>query len=435
MARYEDARGEPGLGRWMRLALRLAALGTGHTHPNPRVGAVAVRDGRVAGLGAHLFVGGSHAERLMLLDRDPDAMEGSDLFLTLEPCVHRGRTPPCAPQVASAGFRRAWVALADPNPRVAGQGIAALREAGVELGVAPRQWSWEAALANAPFLAYHAWTRAWVTLKAALSLDGRVAADDGSSQWISAPASRRRVHRWRGACDAILVGRGTLERDRCRLTSRPGSHSSRLRDRLAGELESRPRLAAERTWILEKTGRHQPARIVVDSEASCARDDELLAHLRASGHGGGPWIIACTQAAAGPARAPLEAAGVRIWPLEAEAATGRVSLPVLLRACAEQGLMDVLVEGGGELASSLIRQGLVDRYRLFVAPLLLGGRKTWTRDVGASSIEDGRRLVGLRARRSGPDLLLEAFSPEGERMLRAQVERTRRALEHVHGHH
>ncbi len=439
----------------MRLALRLAALGSGHTHPNPRVGAVAVGKGRPVGMGAHLFVGGSHAERVMLLGREPGALRGTDLFLTLEPCVHQGRTPPCAPQVAAAGFRRAWIALADPNPRVAGRGVTALREAGLQLVRPPEWWSREAALVNAPFLAYHAWTRAWVTLKAALSLDGRVAADDGSSQWISSPVSRRRVHRWRGTCDAILVGRGTVERDRCVLTSRTGSTAG-LRGgrvtrgvargvtrgvtrgvarRLADELDGRGELAEERDWLLEKTGRHQPARIVVDSEAACARDEALLAHFKATGPGGGPWIVASTQAAARQARPALEAAGVQLLPLEAEPATRRVSLPALLGACAERGLMDILAEGGGELASSLIQQGLVDRFRLFVAPLLLGGRKTWTRALGVKSIEEGCRLVGLRARPSDGDLLVEAFSAQGDALLREQVERTRRALDDVHRHH
>jgi len=388
----------------------------------------------VRGMGCHLHVGGWHAERVLLAGR-AEAFRGGDLYLTLEPCIHQGRTPPCAPLVIAAGFRRAWIGLLDPDPRVAGGGVRALRRAGVEIPPADLPWVRAAAELNAPFLAWHAWGRPWVTLKAAISIDGRMAAADGSSQWISSAIARERVHRWRRSCDALLVGRGTLERDRCALTARPRGGASRVRDRLAKELADRDAVADERSWLLERAGWHQPARIVVDSHARCAGQPELLRHLRNSARAGGCWIVACSQKSADRARGPLEAAGAKVWAIPAEPTSGRVSLPALLARAGREAYLDLMVEGGGELASALIRQGLIDRYRLFLAPLLLGGERTWTGELGVASLTDAIGMRRVRARRCGPDVFVEALAPRAASLLERQVDLTTEALGHVHGDH
>jgi diaminohydroxyphosphoribosylaminopyrimidine deaminase / 5-amino-6-(5-phosphoribosylamino)uracil reductase len=387
--------------RMMRLALALAALGHGRTHPNPRVGAVAVRGGRKVGLGAHLRCGGAHAEAALLESTAPEALRGATVFINLEPCAHHGKTPPCAPALARAGVARVVAAIEDPDPRVRGRGVAGLRDAGIEVAVG--LGAAEARLANAPFLWWQARRRPWVTIKLAMSLDGRIAAADGSSRWISGPDARETVHRWRAGCDAIVIGRGTWVADRPWLTARPTRDPlARLRARIGGETSAWP---------------PQPARVVLDSRARTATSEELLARVAESG--GGPWIFACGRLAPAGHVKRLEAAGARCWVLPMPGSADGVDLDSLLVRLGEEGRYDLLVEGGATLASGLLRAGAVQRLRLFLAPALLGGERVGIGDLGVGTIAEAIRWSDLRARRIGRDLLVSGFSPAARALLAA----------------
>jgi diaminohydroxyphosphoribosylaminopyrimidine deaminase / 5-amino-6-(5-phosphoribosylamino)uracil reductase len=391
---------------WMRLALSLAALGRGRTHPNPRVGAVAVRGGRAIGVGAHLRCGGPHAEAVLLGGAAAGGFAGATVFVNLEPCAHHGRTPPCAPSLARAGVARVVAAIEDPDPRVRGRGFDGLRGAGIEVEIG--RGARAARLANAPFLRWQARRLPWVTLKLALSLDGRIAAPDGASRWISGPEARERVHAWRAGCDAIVIGRGTWTADRPRLTARPARDPlARLRARVAGSGGGWP---------------PQPARVVLDSRARTAGSDELLARV-ASADGGGPWIFACGRLAPAGHLKRLEAAGARCWVLPAPGGSDGVDACALLERLAQEGRLDVLVEGGATLATELLRAGAIQRLRLFLAPTLLGGERVGVGDLGIESIAGAIGWRDLRARRIGRDLLVSAFSPEAEALLADGVSR------------
>jgi len=382
----------------MRLALALAGLGRGRTHPNPRVGAVAVHDGRLVGVGAHLEFGGPHAEGVLLATAPADTLRGATVYVNLEPCVHHGKTPPCLPTLVHAGVARVVASIEDPDPRVRGRGFAGLREAGI--AVATGMLARAARRLNAPFLSWQARRRAWVLLKLATTLDGRIAAADGSSRWISSPAAREHVHRWRAGADAILVGRGTWVADLPRLTARPARDP---RARL------RARVGDARGWP------PQPARIVLDSRCRTAESDVLLRHL--SGSPGGPWIFACGRHAPEAHRKRLEATGACCWVLPEPGAGAGVDLAALMTRLGEEGRLEVFVEGGGSVATGLIRAGLVDELRLIVAPALLGGERVWLRDLGITSIHGKLGWGRLRTRQLGPDLLLSGLSPAAEALV------------------
>jgi diaminohydroxyphosphoribosylaminopyrimidine deaminase/5-amino-6-(5-phosphoribosylamino)uracil reductase len=402
----ESGRGSADDARWMAMTLRLARLGCGGTHPNPRVGAVAVREGTCVGAGAHLAFGGPHAEAALLEAARRDALDGATLYVNLEPCAHRGKTPACAPALVAAGFRRVVAAIEDPDPHVCGKGFAILRQGGVEVvrGVAARG----AAEINAPFLWHRRSGLPLLTLKVAASLDGRIAAGDGTSRWVSGNAARERVHRWRAEADAVLTGRGTFFADRPRLNARPARDAfAGLRRRVAGVSDG---------------GRHQPARIVVDSRCRTGGDESLLAHMAATP--GGRWVLACGAHAPQAARTRAERLGIEIWTLGDQRGGGGVDLVSLAREMAHRGLLDVLVESGPTLASSLVRAGLVGRLRVFHAPLLLGGPWTWLREIGAETLSSGVRFTRTRAVRLGDDVLTEAWHPDVEQCMADTVRRS-----------
>ncbi|MCK4303916.1 MAG: bifunctional diaminohydroxyphosphoribosylaminopyrimidine deaminase/5-amino-6-(5-phosphoribosylamino)uracil reductase RibD [Candidatus Eisenbacteria sp.] len=401
---------------YMRLALKLARVGMGWTHPNPRVGAVAVRDGVILGVGAHLEFGGPHAEgALISAATTPDGLRGATLYVTLEPCAHEGKVAACAPAIVKAGISRVVAAMEDPDPLVQGRGFSVLREAGLQVDVGVMERA--ARILNAPFLWRHLRKRAFVTLKVAASLDGRIAAADGSSRWITHRRAREWVHCWRASCDAVLIGRGTFEADRPSLTARPSADPlKRWRARLmrdagrttGGDLGGGP-------WP------HQPVRIVLDSRARMAQKEELLSVMQE--RRGGPWIVACGARAPGASRERLRRAGIRSWVLPEPHGGAGVDLQALTAGLAEEGMLDLLVEGGATLATELMRQNLVDRFRIFVSPLLLGGERSWAGELGCGSLAEGRKLIGLWTRRVGPDVLLQALSPDADSLLRGQLQR------------
>ncbi len=319
----------------MRAALSLARRGLGAVWPNPAVGCVIVRDGRVVGRGWTQPGGRPHAETEALA-RAGAAAEGATAYVSLEPCSHWGRTPPCADALIAAGVRRVVAAVADPDPRVAGAGLMRLRAAGlqVEAGLCAA----EATEINAGFFQRVRLGRPLVTLKLASSLDGRIATPSGESRWITGPLARERAHLLRATHDAILVGTDTVIADDPQLTCRlPGlSHNSPVR--IALDRQLRIPLAAR----LFAEARHTPT-----------------------------WVV--TLPSADPARQQtLRDAGVVVIPAEPDQA-GHIDLAVALGLLGERGLTRLLVEGGGHLAAALLRRGLVDRLVWLHAPLLLGG--------------------------------------------------------------
>jgi diaminohydroxyphosphoribosylaminopyrimidine deaminase/5-amino-6-(5-phosphoribosylamino)uracil reductase len=355
---------------WMDRALRQAQRGVGLTSPNPVVGAVLVNDDRVVGEGAHLRAGGPHAEAVALQAAGA-AARGATCYVTLEPCAHVGRTPPCADALVRAGVARVVAAVGDPYREVDGRGLARLREAGVAVTLGVRER--EARALNRAFFCAVTEGRPHVTLKAAMTLDGKIAAADGTSRWITGDAARLESHRLRFAADAVLVGIGTVLLDDPQLTVR------------------HPELAPK-----------EPLRVVADSRLRIPRDARVLG-------AGDParTVIACVAPApAGPAAA-LRARGVRV--LELPGDDGRVDLRALLAALRTLDVIAVLAEGGGELGGALVDAGLVDRVAFFVAPRLLGGREAPGPLGGRGrALKDAIALMEMTTRRLGDDLVVEA---------------------------
>lgn len=367
----------------MHRALLLARRGAGLTSPNPAVGAVVVSGDAIVGAGWHRRAGTDHAEVLALREAG-EAARGATLYVTLEPCSHHGRTPPCVDAVLASGVARVVAAMEDPDPRVAGRGIRALRAAGVEVEVG--SGGDEAAALNEAYRLHRQEGRPFVTYKAALSVDGRTAAADGTSQWITGAEARRDVQRVRARTDAICVGVGTVLADDPALTVR-------------GARPARP-----------------PVRVVVDSRARTPLGAKVL-------DAAAPTLIVVTPAAPSAAVAALQAVGAEVACLTAqgddEAEAGRVPIDALLAYLGRRGIVSLLLEGGATLAGSFVAAGLVDRYLFYVAPVLLGGGLLTDgvlADGGGRGVIDGwaaptigaaPRLSVREVRRVGPDLRVE----------------------------
>ncbi|MBE2278343.1 MAG: bifunctional diaminohydroxyphosphoribosylaminopyrimidine deaminase/5-amino-6-(5-phosphoribosylamino)uracil reductase RibD [Rhodobacteraceae bacterium] len=351
----------------MAHALRLAARGNGACWPNPAVGCVIVKAGVILGRGTTAPGGRPHAERIALAQAG-GAARGATAYVTLEPCAHHGRTPPCAEALVEAGIARVVTALTDPDPRVAGRGHAILRRAGIDVteGVlAP-----EAARVTAGFLKRVTQGLPFLTLKLAASLDGRIATATGESRWITGPAARRHVHALRMAHDAVMVGSGTATADDPDLT---------VRD-----------LGAPR----------QPVRILLDSRLSHRPDSRL----GRTAHEVPVWILH-TAAAADTARQAWQARGARLIPCPATA-QGRINLSAGLRALAGEGLTRILCEGGGTLAAALLSGGLADELALYTAGLALGAEgRPVLGPLGLAALKDAPRLTLRETRPLGPDIL------------------------------
>lgn len=355
-----------GLARARELALR----GRGRVSPNPLVGAVVLRDGETVGEGWHEGPGRPHAEAVALAQAGERA-RGATMACTLEPCSHRGRTPPCADALVAAGVARAVIGTTDPLEGKRRGGREVLRAAGIEVAVAEGADAAACAEVNAPFLTWAATGLPHVTLKLATSLDGKIATAGGESRWISGPEARAQVHRWRADSDAVGVGLGTALADDPMLTAR--------------DVEGPVR---------------QPARVVFDSAARLPLRSALV--HSAPEHR----LIVLAAADAPTARvAALEAAGAEVARLEGGPAR-RVSAG--LRALGEREIQSLLVEGGAELAGALVAAGAVDRVAWFLAPMLIGGRGAPSAlgGAGSPSLAMAPRLAAHAAERVGEDLLV-----------------------------
>lgn len=352
----------------MARALQLATLGLETTTPNPRVGCVIVRDGQVLAEGWHERAGAPHAEAAALAIAG-EAARGATVYITLEPCAHHGRTPPCAEALVKVGVGRVIAAMSDPNPKVSGRGFALLEEHGIPWQVGLLEA--EARELNIGFISRMTRGWPWVRLKAASTLDGKTALENGASQWITGPAARRDGHRWRARACALLTGFGTVRADDPQLTVRDVPCS------------------------------RQPLRVVVDARLETPPTARILQ--------GGNVLVAC--AARDEARAlVLEKLGAEIVVLPNNA--GKVDLPALLRALAARGINEVHVEAGFKLNGSLLREGYVDELLLYMAPMLFGDAAQGMFKLAAmTSLDQALRPRLHDVRRIGEDIRILARFP------------------------
>jgi diaminohydroxyphosphoribosylaminopyrimidine deaminase/5-amino-6-(5-phosphoribosylamino)uracil reductase len=359
----------------LRRARELGEGGRGLVSPNPLVGAVLVRDGTVIGEGFHAELGGLHGERAAIEDARArgESTAGSELFVTLEPCAHTGRQPPCTDAILEAGIARVVYASEDPTEKASGRGPGMLRDGGVEVELATGPEAAAARLLNQPFRKRARTGRPLVTYKAAMTLDGRVAGPGGDSRWISAPESRELVHRWRAEGDAVAVGIGTAVADDPLLTSRV--------------------VGAER----------QPRRVVFDSMARLPLDSALVRSVDEA-----PLLVVCSDRAASERLEALREAGAET--VVVSGADGRTRTLAALEELGRREISDLLVEGGPILAGALFDAEEIDAMRLFVAPLVVGAgdARALLEGEGARRIAEGVRPLAVEHRMIGEDLLISA---------------------------
>jgi diaminohydroxyphosphoribosylaminopyrimidine deaminase/5-amino-6-(5-phosphoribosylamino)uracil reductase len=358
-------------------AVELASRGAGAVKPNPVVGAVIARDGEILGEGWHQEYGGAHAEVNAIEACGMEDLTGATLYVSLEPCCHEGKTPPCTEAILQAGIRRVVVASDDPTEKASGRGLGILRDEGVEVVMASGELAASARLLNQAFRKHARVGRPWVLFKSAMTLDGKVATRTGDSQWISGEDSRGMAHRWRASVDAVVVGIGTALADDPQLTARPDG------------LEAEPG--------------DQPRRVVFDSLARLPPNSRLLAAAEEI-----PLTVVVSRAAARTETDALEAAGAQVL-----VATGE-NEPARVRSGLDQlgalGVASVLLEGGPHLAGAFLDAGEIDEIRLFLAPLLLGGSSA--RDPlegeGVERISEALRALTMSCESVGEDLLISA---------------------------
>jgi diaminohydroxyphosphoribosylaminopyrimidine deaminase/5-amino-6-(5-phosphoribosylamino)uracil reductase len=351
--------------QYMQRALELAARGRGRTSPNPMVGCVIVRDGAVIGEGYHARAGEPHAEVLAVEAAQGD-LTGATVYVSLEPCSHVGRTPPCADLLLEKRPARIVVAMSDPNPRVSGEGIRRLRQAGLEVDVGVLED--EARALNEAFVKYITTGMPFVICKAAMTLDGKIATHTGHSRWVTSEESRRRVHELRSCVDAILVGSRTVMLDDPSLTTRLESGEGRDPIRIILDADD---YLDEKRRVFEVES-PAPTWVVLPEDRGCDRADEVL-HVRRGGDG--------------------------------------FDLRHLMALLGEREITSVLIEGGGTTHASAFEAGIVDKVMFFVAPKIIGGRDAITavEGEGVATMDEAVLLERMTAERVGDDLLIEAY--------------------------
>lgn len=361
--------------QWMKRALHLAEAGRGKTSPNPVVGAVLVKRGKVVGEGYHARVGEAHAE-IVALRQAGEKARGAVLYLNLEPCAHFGRTPPCAPQVVKAGVKRVVIGMEDPNPVVNGKGTEALRKSGiaVKVGVLEK----DCQRLNEAFCKYILKKEPFVVLKVAATMDGKIATRNGGSKWISGEASRRFVHQLRDQVDGVLVGIGTVLRDDPLLTTRKKEGS-------------------------------EPYRIVLDSQLKIPEEAKVFEHSPSK------VILATTESAPQEKIERMEKRGVRV--LIVDSKEGRVDLRSCLSKLGEIGIMTLLVEGGSRVNGSFLDEGLIDKFLLFLSPKLIGDPQALGifGGKGVANLKDSVALKEIKTKRIGEDIFVEGYLEWGMR--------------------
>lgn len=359
---------------YMERALELAAKGRGTTTPNPMVGAVIVKDGKIIGEGYHMRAGEGHAEVQAFRNASED-VTGAVMYVTLEPCSHYGRTPPCADLIIKKGIKRVVIAALDPNPLVAGRGVEKLRGAGIEVVIGTLEK--ESIQLNEVFMKHITTHRPFVLLKAAMSLDGKIATADGESQWISCEESREEVHRLRHEFTGIMAGIGTVLADDPMLNCRiPGGK--------------------------------QPIRIIVDSHLSIPYHSRLVQSA-----GKYPLIVAATAHADSVKKEKLETQGVQVLKIP-DNSKGQVDLDCLMQVLGEMKIDSILLEGGGSLAEGALQAGIVDKVQFYIAPVIIGGEraKTPVEGRGIETLNQAWKIYDWKTEKIGADLKITGYVQE-----------------------
>jgi len=354
---------------YMNLALKLALKGRGKTSPNPLVGALVVKDGRIVGRGFHGQAGLSHAE-VIALDEAQDLAEGATLYVTLEPCCHFGRTPPCVARVIKSGVKEVIVGMIDPNPLNNGKGIEILKQNKIKVRVGFLED--ELKRLNEAFIKYITRKLPLITVKVAESLDGRIATRTGDSKWITSDKSRSFAHRLRADFDAIMVGVNTVLRDNPRLD----------------------------VWFSKK----HPVKIIVDSQLSTPEKANIFSSSNSV-------VIATLATPSGQETENRAILSHKAKILEIKEKAGQVNLKDLMKKLAGMGITSVLVEGGGMLIGSLFDEGLVDKMMFFISPKIIGGKEAISSVMGQgiARIEKAAKLKNVSLRRFGEDFLIEGY--------------------------
>jgi len=362
---------------WMQKALSLAEKGRGYVSPNPMVGAVIVsKEGDIIGEGYHRTYGGDHAEVAAVRSvADKKSLKAATIYVTLEPCAHHGKTPPCAEMLADLPLERVVIAMKDPFPEVDGKGIQILEKSGLTVDVGVLED--DARELNEAWLHYLSFNRPFVTLKIAQTADGYIAAPNGDSKWISSNESRTMVHRWRSCQDAVLVGRNTAMLDNPSLTVRLVEGRQPRRVVIDGPLELPANLNLFSDQYEEKT-----IIVTFNKEKASDKADPMLKMLQSNYFRGEMMIVNQNN--------------------------GHTDLRQMLTSLAESGVTSLLVEGGRDLSSAFLRGGLVDRLQLFVAPKILGGGTKSIQGLGMNRMEDLVPFKRTTWTRVGPDILLTA---------------------------
>lgn len=361
--------------RYMKRALELADRAKGHTAPNPLVGAVIVKDGRIIGEGYHHKAGEPHAE-VNAVESAEESVKGATIYVTLEPCSHYGKTPPCADLIIRSGFNRVVIAAVDPNPLVAGRGIKRIRDAGieVEVGVCDK----ESMKLNEVFNYFIITQRPFVHMKYAMTLDGKIATETGQSKWISSEASREHAHTLRGELSGIMVGIGTVLKDNPQLSCRVPGYPN-------------------------------PVRIVVDSQLRIPLDSAVTANQNEA-----KTIILTTSFAAEEKLAALEHMGVDV--IKVKATEKRVDLYEAMNVLGKKGIDSILLEGGGQLNASALEADIVNKLTVYIAPKLVGGEKAVAPVMGkgVQHMSDAYQFKDVQTYQIGEDIVIEAERDRSE---------------------
>ncbi|WP_173918497.1 bifunctional diaminohydroxyphosphoribosylaminopyrimidine deaminase/5-amino-6-(5-phosphoribosylamino)uracil reductase RibD [Halobacillus sp. Marseille-Q1614] len=359
--------------KYMQMAIEMAKVTVGQTTPNPSVAAVVVCDNQVVGLGVHVKAGEPHAE-VHALKMAGEKAEGAEIFVTLEPCSHYGKTPPCAQAVADAGIKRAVIASGDPNPQVSGRGIEMMKESGVEVKTSVLKE--EADQLNRAFFHYIQSKRPYVRLKSAISMDGKIATSTGESQWITGEEARKDGHQYRHQSAAILVGVNTVLMDNPKLTVR-----------------------------LEGGGK-QPVRIILDTHLRTPPAAQLIADDTAP-----TWVFTGSQVAEEKIASFQSSSHVKVIQLETE----QIEIDDVLSVLGERNITSLLVEGGATIADAFVRAGVVNEMVIYMAPKLIGGKEALTSVAGKgiSNLKNVEEFEFISSEMIGKDIKITAVKREG----------------------
>ncbi|NME81804.1 bifunctional diaminohydroxyphosphoribosylaminopyrimidine deaminase/5-amino-6-(5-phosphoribosylamino)uracil reductase RibD [Clostridium sp. SM-530-WT-3G] len=361
---------------YMQLALMLARKGEGSVSPNPLVGAVIVKNNRIIGMGYHEKYGENHAERNAIKNSFED-VEGSTIYVTLEPCAHYGKTPPCIDLIIEKKFKRVVIGMLDPNPLVAGKSIKKLQDNNIEITVGIKEK--ECRKLNEVFIKYITKKVPFVVLKSAMSLDGKIATSNGESKWITSSESRKDSHKLRNKYMGILVGINTVIQDNPRLNCRIDKDELNDYSNLLGYIKQYNLSVADGFEL--KFGKREvrnPIRIIVDSNLRIPMNSEVI-------NDGGITIVGTVKGCNEGKKNKLESMGIKV--IETESNYGKVNLTELIRKLGEEGIDSILIEGGGNINFSVLEEGIVDKVRFYIAPKIIGGEKSKSSIEGSGFLE------------------------------------------------